>query len=59
MTNTIEIICECGTTTVKARILLQENIGAVLRCHVCDEPYESQAILNKERFGIADFTEVA
>ena len=59
MTNTIEIICSCGTPTERKRKLLQENIGAVLKCHVCNKGYESQEILNRERFGIADFTEVA
>ena len=57
MTTNIEIICECGTTTERKRTLLQSNIGAVLKCHVCNKGYESQAILSKEKFGIADYRE--
>jgi uncharacterized Zn finger protein len=57
MTKNIEIICSCGTTLHCKRETLQKNIG-VIRCHVCGTKYESQAILNSERFGIADYTEV-
>ena len=58
MTKIIEIICSCGTSIERKRETLQKNIGGNIRCHVCGELYESQQILNKERFGIADYSEV-
>lgn len=58
MTTFIELICSCGTSIERKRETLQKNIGGILRCHVCGEKYEAQQILNKERFGVAEFKEV-
>jgi hypothetical protein len=57
MTKTILIICSCGTSIERKRETLQKNIGGVIVCK-CGNKYESQDILNSERFGIADYMEV-